>query len=128
MIAKIVLIVISYISIFSNFNSDYNDIGAAMHDIVQPTISGGLFFNHLFYLIHGIYFAFLIRTFYFFNKGRKHLKIMFVVLVGLIVPSRGYLPQQTLWLLSFIIPSILFWFSYVKNVKKQKNSVYWPLR
>lgn len=115
----------SYISIFSKFSSDYDGIGAAMHDIVQPTISGGPFFNHLFYLIHGIYFAFLIRTFYFFNKEKKHLKIMFVVLVGLVVPSRGYLPQQTLWLLTFIVPSILFWFS---NVKKQKNSVYWPLR
>lgn len=105
----------SYISIFSNFSHKYEQIGAAMHDIIQPTISGGYLFNHLFYLIHGVYFAFLIRVFYFFNKGNRHIKIMYIILVALIVPSRGYLPQQTLWLLTFILPSILFWFAHEKN-------------
>jgi len=98
---------VTYLDAYFDVTDGLANTGTAMHDLAQAALMfgiGGLPLSaFLLGLVYGLLFRWAVK-----QSPTPQFTAACIVLFAVFIPTRGYLPQQVTWALTFVLPVVLY--------------------
>lgn len=98
---------VTYLDTYFDYVNELENTGTAMHDLAQAALMFGVAGLPFSAFLLGLFYGALFRWTIKLSPTRQFAQAC-IVLFAVFIPTRGYLPQQVTWALTFLLPVVLF--------------------
>lgn len=113
---------VTYLDAYFDVTDGLSNTGTAMHDLAQAGLMFGIAGMPLAAFLLGLLCGTLLRW-GLQNSPTPQFAVACIVLFAVFIPTRGYLPQQVTWALSFALPVILWQLSNRIVWKRKRRTI-----